>query len=86
MKHCVGSYSDSVQRGQYLVYSITIEGKRYSTLGVNITNNGKNTEYSFSQHYKKCNAQVDCTDVKDLANLLVEQLNRNSQEEPCTTQ
>lgn len=36
MHHCVGSYTDSVVEGRYLVYSITKDGERSSTLGINI--------------------------------------------------
>ena len=36
MHHCVGGYANSVERGVYLVYSITKDGERVSTLGVQI--------------------------------------------------
>lgn len=90
MKHCVGSYSDSVEKGSYLVYSITKGGKRSSTLGVKISTSQsdncltpssvpkveeKVTTYQFDQHYKQCNKRVECGEEKQLAQDIVNFLN-----------
>ena len=36
MHHCVGGYGSSVKSGDYLVYSITKDGERVSTLGISV--------------------------------------------------
>lgn len=90
MKHCVGSYSDMVAEGKYLVYSITKDGKRSSTLGIHVNNNivlntnvkvvggiatSEKPVYSYSQHYKPCNQRVICKDEQRLAVDLIKELN-----------
>jgi len=71
MKHCVGSYAGSVGSGDYLVYSITKDGERSSTLGISVIDG----EYKFHQHYKHCNKHVKDEDEIMLADSLVESLN-----------
>lgn len=55
MKHCVGGYARSVEDGKHLVYSITRDGQRVSTLAYRTGNRGT----QFYQHYKACNKPVD---------------------------
>lgn len=71
MHHCVGSYASSVSNNTYLVFSVRKEGKRSSTIGINV----RDGKYVFSQHYGHCNSQVDCEDEKALCKMLIEKLN-----------
>lgn len=74
MKHCVGGYADMVSNKKYVVWSITKDGKRYSTLGLHYDNN--NQIFYINQHYKKCNGYLDENDpAKMLANLVEKFLN-----------
>lgn len=67
MKHCVASYIPLINKGQYMVYSITLGGVRYSTLGVEINAEGA----WFDQHYKAYNRSVDHKDATELADKVV---------------
>jgi PcfJ-like protein len=83
MGHCVAGYIDSCRNGNYLVYSITKEGKKSSTFGVNVTQapllsprkqedkavyvHMKKDTYRFSQHYKQFNAYITDPDEKEIA-------------------
>lgn len=78
MKHCVGSYSSAVSEGNYLIYSITKEGVRSSTLGISINNTKDDRKnYSFSQHYKHCNGRVTCEIEKSLGGKVINLLNKD---------
>lgn len=60
MGHCVGSYSNRVADGNYLVYSIKKNGERVSTLGLYKASrrDAEGTEWVFSQHYGRFNKQI----------------------------
>lgn len=74
MKHCVGGYADMVSNKRYVVWSITKDGKRYSTLGLHYDDNGQ--VFYINQHYKKCNGYLDNDDpAKVLANVVEKFLN-----------
>jgi len=53
MRHCVGSYANSVQSGDYLVYHI--EG---TTLGLSRCSG----RWQIQQHYGKCNSRNSVTE------------------------
>lgn len=73
MRHCVASYSGQVAAGKYLVIGLrNIKGGRYSTLGLYVNEKG----FTFSQHYKQCNASVDCNEAKLFAEEIVKALNK----------
>ncbi len=90
MHHCVGSYASSVKSGDYLVYSITKDGERVSTLGLFKTEvvttasgraiRGEELDFydvvAVDQHYGKHNSKVIEETPLQLANLVVESLNR----------
>jgi hypothetical protein len=71
MHHCVGSYADRSSKGEYLVYSITKDGVRTSTLGLRVSVTG----YSFSQHYGHCNAYITDSDEKAISSYILDKLN-----------
>lgn len=74
MKHCVGGYADMVSDKKYVVWSITKDGKRYSTLGLHYDDN--NQIFYINQHYKKCNGYLDNNDpAKALASIVEKFLN-----------
>ena len=74
MKHCVGSYAKSVAEARYLVISLRNkeDKSRYSTLGLSFRDKG----FSFSQHYKHCNASVDCEEAKTVAKQVLNSLQK----------
>lgn len=72
MHHCVGSYARSASNDQYFVFSICQEGKKYSTLGVRVTDGICTLE----QHYKHCNAKVDDPVAIELARVVVSRINQ----------
>lgn len=79
MGHCVAGYADSVRTSNYLVYSVTKDGKRSSTVG--ITNyvkheSYKGPKYSLQQQYGKYNASVKDMDEQKLGQMIVEELNK----------
>ncbi len=99
MHHCVGSYASNVKSGDYLVYSITKDGERVSTLGVNIIKplkqytTGDLTDLNLvvrsvqvkigiagtaalNQHYGKYNSKIVEETPLQLADLVVESLNK----------
>jgi len=57
MRHCVGSYSGACNMGQYMVYSVSRGGERYSTLGFSLDFRTGLIEYS--QQYQFGNKRVD---------------------------
>jgi len=89
MGHCVAGYSNNVRDGEYLVYSITKDGERSSTLGINVMiqrerkgaythPTGKDTfvkDFSISQHYGKYNRKVVDLDEQLVVEYLIEKLN-----------
>lgn len=87
MKHCVGSYSERVQDQKYLVVSIKdSDGKNYSTLGcyLRIDEDGY-VEASFNQHYRHCNKRVEDVQVKDFADWIIVQINKQFKEKDYET-
>lgn len=88
MGHCVAGYINSCRVGRYLVYSITKDGQRVSTLGINIVSHFSNctpaklvsTQYEFNQHYGKYNSYVEDNDEKYIANHVVTLLNGGNYE------
>ena len=85
MHHCVGMYADHVAKGEYLVYSVTKDGKRTSTIGFYKQKRavfrdrgfvGGRDEWEIQQHYGPCNASVKDEDEAKIALELVKLLNR----------
>jgi hypothetical protein len=72
MGHCVGGYSPDVAQGKYLVYSVTKDGERSSTIG--LTRDGNTAK--FQQHYGRFNAIVTDEAEKAIAQLLIEAINK----------
>lgn len=88
MRHCVGGYAESVACGRYLVYSITKDGERSSTLGVYASkgaevllisgDKGKmeKAKFSFNQHYGRFNSPITDKHEKEIGELIVKELNK----------
>lgn len=78
MRHCVASYIERVVSGRYLVYSITKEGKRSSTLGIDIFQQdiGKPSKYLLNQHYGFANKCIEDENEKEVAELIIKELNK----------
>lgn len=77
MKHCVASYSGQASKGDYMVVSLKdVDNERYSTLGLYV----RNGKITFNQHYKHCNARVDCEGAVKFAESIVKTLNKEHQE------
>jgi len=84
MHHCVGGYSEAVAQGRYLVYAVTKDGEKTSTIGINIATvvdpsrllTNIKGKYSFRQHYGHCNKHIECPDEKEIAKRVIKQLNK----------
>lgn len=74
MHHCVGGYAEYVAQGKYIVYSVTKEGKRSSTIAFNCWDDSG--VWKFNQHYGYCNAHIEDQDEKDIKNYILNLLNR----------
>lgn len=72
MHHCVGTYSRYVADKRYMVYSITKDGKRESTLGLHMTE----TLPTFSQQYKACNKPVTDAGEVEIAQVVLQHLRK----------
>lgn len=77
MHHCVGGYASSVAQGNYLVYSVTKDGKRSSTIAFRRWDNTE--DWVFNQHYGYCNCYVENDDEKEFKDIILELLNSNIQ-------
>jgi AraC-like DNA-binding protein len=85
MGHCVGAYVSSVKDYGYLVYSVSNNGEKSSTIGIQrdrelfVSMLAEPTfiyrNYSVQQHYGKFNAHVTDDNEKEIAKILVEKLN-----------
>jgi hypothetical protein len=98
MGHCVAGYADWSANGDYLVYSVTKDGERSSTIGLNMRahttrylNNISNTMreelagWSLQQHYGRFNASLKVEAEKEIGKLVVEALNnRMKEKQECT--
>jgi len=73
MNHCVGMYSRYVQAGIYLVYSVTKNGERTSTIG--IIRDSKDEPWKIQQQYARFNRPVEDLDEKAIAGMIETQLN-----------
>lgn len=73
MHHCVGGYASYVADGNYLVYSITKDGERSSTIAFRKW--VWDEEWQFNQHYGHCNAHVEDKHEKEFKDILLELLN-----------
>ena len=72
MNHCVSGYAASCSNMRYMVYSIRdSEGKRYSTLGVNINRGTGILSAKFSQHYMNSNKIVESEEAREFAEIIV---------------
>lgn len=68
MRHCVASYAQRIDKGEYLVYSLRdSEGDRVSTLGLHKQPVGDEEVWLTQQHYGKFNRRVECQKQKTLA-------------------
>lgn len=74
MHHCVASYIPQVENGRYLVYSITQNGERHSTLGISVSD----AKCVFNQHFMKYNKVVENPYAKMFVIEIVNKLNRTS--------
>lgn len=72
MHHCVGMYSGYVAQKEYLVYTVTKDGKKTSTIGITRDVN----KWRLQQQYGLCNASVNCSDERELAEKVVILLNK----------
>jgi len=79
MRHCVAGYIGSVEKGEYLIYSITnAEEEKVSTLGLSRARTvTSQVLWSIDQHYLKGNTSVKCDIQKVLALTTVDQVNNN---------
>ena len=73
MRHCVASYARYCAADQYAVYSIRIDGKPYSTLG--LQKYGK--RYVFEQHRAVCNQEVKDEIAIKIASKILRELNKD---------
>lgn len=80
MGHCVAGYADDVREGTYLVYSITKDGERSSTVGIfrRAISHAKKEygQWNFQQQYGRYNASVKDVEERELAKSIVEMLNK----------
>lgn len=72
MHHCVSCYHSSVVGGDYCVYSICKQDKRYSTVGYR----KQNDVWRMDQHYMACNKQVEDIHATTLAEAIAHEMNR----------
>lgn len=87
MGHCVAGYADQVRQGDYLVYSVTKDGERSSTIGINKRQTSfdvigshpeTRTYWYLQQQYGRYNAHVKDEEERKLAAALVGLLNKQS--------
>jgi hypothetical protein len=78
MEHCVGFYGNQAAEGTYICYQIRKDGEHYSTLGIMRHQMGKKAVYTFNQHYKKHNHEVDLDSAEEFATMLIGELNKAS--------
>lgn len=73
MEHCVGGYAQSCHDKNYIVYSVTKDGERSSTIGFNVRDweKDKGIYVYVSQHYKKYNQSVFDVAETEIANLVL---------------
>lgn len=80
MHHCVGGYSDMVAAGNYLVYSVTKDGKRSSTIAFMLHKDqaglSSHTEWQFNQHYGYCNAYIEDKDELEFKDIILKEVNK----------
>ena len=77
MHHCVGSYSDSIRTGRYLVYHLE-DGVERATLGISVLDVEKSNspaKYTVNQMYGVCNRPVESDRIKKAQEMLLKQLN-----------
>lgn len=74
MHHCVGSFARWCYEDSYAVIHLEGDGEK-TTLGIHITPSGS---AHFSQHYGISNSHVKSDSHKMLANLVIEELNKES--------
>lgn len=89
MGHCVASYADYSAEGDYLVYSVTKDGERSSTIGIHKRgtydkDKVKNDPWVVQQHYGRFNASLKDEAEKEIGKLVIEALNREKEKE-CST-
>lgn len=75
MHHCVGGYASSVAQGNYLVYSVTKDGKRSSTIAFS-RYKADDMPWNFNQHYGYCNKCIEDENEAELKDILLSQLNQ----------
>lgn len=74
MGHCVAGYTSCVKSGTYLVYSVSKDGQKSSTIGINRLE-GSPQRVVVQQHYGKYNAHLKDENEKALARLLELEIN-----------
>lgn len=80
MGHCVAGYAEEVAAGRYLVYSVTKNGERSSTLGVIIRDRkaDSKTYFFLNQHYGRYNKRLEDRHEIELGEIIVKQLNEGN--------
>ena len=75
MHHCVGGYSNHIERGQSRIFHIETERGTKSTLEVSVSENSKKYNFGINQHKNVSNAAPD-KENDQIAKDLVEFLNK----------
>lgn len=83
MGHCVAGYVDAVREGRYLVYSVTKDGARSSTIGMRrgYKMNSQDSRWEFNQHYARYNRLVEDENEREIAGMVLARLNASIREE-----
>jgi|26BtaG_2_1085354.scaffolds.fasta_scaffold08542_4 hypothetical protein len=88
MHHCVGGYTQRCAKAMYMVYSITKDGKRVSTLGIRVDQRAPTHSlsqknliggYRLNQHYGYCNSHVSDEDALTLESKVLMRLKNMSE-------
>ena len=79
MGHCVAGYINSVRNGSYLVYSVTKDGERTSTIGLrkHYKMASEDSRWDINQQYGRFNKPVDDEDERDIVDIILSKLNKD---------
>lgn len=81
MGHCVAGYAEESANGNYLVYSVTKDGERSSTIGIHRPRHYdggsfvEDKHWQVQQHYGRFNARVDDEAEKAIAKRVIGDIN-----------
>lgn len=88
MHHCVGAYSGYCAEGEYMVWHVSKDGEPCSTIGIQkettyqyfqdpmLERKEVGFKWEIQQHYGICNKHVEDEDEKELAQLVVNLINK----------